>query len=80
MTNNGYFIEAGSVGLKSIDSLMITFRAELLTSYVIDAMEAQLREKYLNALASSINSQIVHISGGQRSYYPAKISQNDVLG
>ena len=75
MANNGYFVEAGSIGLKPIDTLMVTFGAELLTSYVIDAMEKELREKYLNDLAIGINSQIIHISGGQKSYYPAIISK-----
>ncbi len=80
MAVNGYFVEAGSMGLKPIDSLMITFGAELLTSCVIDAMDEELRKNYLNSLASATNSQIVHISGRQRSYYPAVFPKSETLG
>ena len=80
MAVNGYYVEAGSMGLKTIDSLMITFSAELLTSCVIDAMEEELRENYLNSLALATNSQIVHISGRQRSYYPAVFPKSETLG
>ena len=75
MARDGYFVEAGVVGLKPIDTLMIIFRSELLTSNLIDAMEVSLREQYLSSLAIGINSQIVYVSGKQRVYYPSSCSK-----
>lgn len=70
MAVNGYFVEAGSMGRRPIEALMITFRNQILSSPLINAMDEDFRAKYLNMLAVNINCQIVFLSSDETSYYP----------
>lgn len=76
MAKSGYFIEAGQIGRVPIEALMLSYGGELLTSALMGSLDTQLRQAYLNQLATTMNSQIVYVADKSTVYSPQLVQGN----